>query len=247
MVVNELLKLGISKKEAEVYLAALQLGESTVQQIAKKAEINRTTAYTHIKNLIARGLINTNEKFGRQVYVAEKPEKLHLYYDRLFQEVKSKREVVDNVLPQLELLYSLAANKPSVRLFAKSEFQELKNAIVKKRAESIQCVFNYEKFKNDIDPAHMHNLLESTGKLQEIYIAKEKKIDKRMQKFLADPKYEIRFLPQGKYDFNCEIVCLDDAVVISRGQDVLWIKDELFCETMKLFFSVIWQIAEKIS
>jgi sugar-specific transcriptional regulator TrmB len=36
MVVNELLNLGLSQKEAEVYLAALQLGSASVQKISDK-------------------------------------------------------------------------------------------------------------------------------------------------------------------------------------------------------------------
>ena len=66
---QELLAIGLSDKEADVYLAALQLGYSSVQEISQKANINRTTAYTHIKNLISRGLLNATEKNGKIFYL----------------------------------------------------------------------------------------------------------------------------------------------------------------------------------
>ena len=79
MVQKELINLGLTAKEADVYLATLQIGFATVQKIASKAEINRTTTYTHIRNLISRGLISTMEKNGKQYFVAEKPDKLKFF------------------------------------------------------------------------------------------------------------------------------------------------------------------------
>ena len=40
---KELQKIGLSEKEAKVYLAALELGQASVQNIARKAEVNRAT------------------------------------------------------------------------------------------------------------------------------------------------------------------------------------------------------------
>lgn len=40
---NKLKELGLADKEARVYLASLELGSDTVQNIAKKSGVNRAT------------------------------------------------------------------------------------------------------------------------------------------------------------------------------------------------------------
>lgn len=42
---EQLEKLGFSPKEADVYLALLELGTAVVSDVAKKANINRSTTY----------------------------------------------------------------------------------------------------------------------------------------------------------------------------------------------------------
>ena len=50
---KELEHLGLSDKEAKVYLAALEMGPSPVQDISHKAHVNRATTYVMIESLAA--------------------------------------------------------------------------------------------------------------------------------------------------------------------------------------------------
>ena len=52
---KELQDLGLSEKEAKVYLTALEMGAETAQNIAKKANVNRATTYVQIDSLKAKG------------------------------------------------------------------------------------------------------------------------------------------------------------------------------------------------
>jgi len=74
---RELEKLGLSDKEAAVYLASLELGPSPVQVISRKAEVNRATTYVMIEVLLQKGLMSTFDKGKKTMYTAEKPERLH--------------------------------------------------------------------------------------------------------------------------------------------------------------------------
>ena len=56
MTKEKLQKLGLSDKEASVYLAMLELGPSVVSDIAKKANINRSTVYVVLEFLKKRGI-----------------------------------------------------------------------------------------------------------------------------------------------------------------------------------------------
>jgi predicted DNA-binding transcriptional regulator len=49
-------KLGLNEKEAKVYLALLELGQDTVQNIAQRASITRPTTYNILDALVKKGL-----------------------------------------------------------------------------------------------------------------------------------------------------------------------------------------------
>ena len=65
MLKNNLIELGLSEKEASVYLASLELGASSVQKISQQAKINRATTYVIIESLSKKGLMSTMEKAGK--------------------------------------------------------------------------------------------------------------------------------------------------------------------------------------
>ncbi|MEI6144413.1 MAG: helix-turn-helix domain-containing protein, partial [Candidatus Berkelbacteria bacterium] len=68
--------LGFSENEAKVYLASLEMGVSSAQEIAKKADILRTTGYSVLEQLVVRGVIIKTKKNSVNRYFAESPESL---------------------------------------------------------------------------------------------------------------------------------------------------------------------------
>lgn len=77
MSLNQTLEaLGISKAGAQVYLSALELGESTIQPLAFHAHLPRTTVYQVLRELHERGLISYSQKGKRRTVLAEDPHTL---------------------------------------------------------------------------------------------------------------------------------------------------------------------------
>ena len=78
---KELEHLGLTEKESRVYLAALEMGPSPVQDISHKAHVNRATTYVMIESLSARGLMST---FQRQeaFLCRQSPERLMTIVER---------------------------------------------------------------------------------------------------------------------------------------------------------------------
>ncbi len=73
---ERLAAIGITGKEAKLYLAALETGEAPVHQIARQAGIGHTTAYDVLARLVENGLVTRHEKQGRIIVVPEPPEQL---------------------------------------------------------------------------------------------------------------------------------------------------------------------------
>ncbi|MEK7084503.1 MAG: helix-turn-helix domain-containing protein [Patescibacteria group bacterium] len=107
-------QLGLTEKEAKIYLAALELGADTVQNIAEKANIKRPTAYVVIDALVKKGFIAEQITDGGNVYIAEHPEKFA-------SAVESQQRTLQNTLPLLKALYNIEKNKPQVRVYEGKE------------------------------------------------------------------------------------------------------------------------------
>jgi sugar-specific transcriptional regulator TrmB len=99
--------IGLSKLEAGVYLAILQLGKSLPANLAKKAKIKRPTLYKVIPELKDLGLISETVIGKRKYIVAEDPQS---YLDRKNNELKD----FENSIPELRLLLNTATVKPKI-------------------------------------------------------------------------------------------------------------------------------------
>lgn len=107
-------KLDLTAQESRLYLAALELGVASVQQIAVKARIHRVAAYPHIESLRAKGLLEGEpKKYGKKIVAASPRRLVGLSVDmeenhhRLTQDIESH-------LPEFLALYK-SQGKPRVR------------------------------------------------------------------------------------------------------------------------------------
>jgi sugar-specific transcriptional regulator TrmB len=108
--------IGLSDKEARVYLAALELGPSTAQLLAAKATVNRPTAYIMIESLTKRGLMSSVQKGGKRFFSAAAPEQLLELTAAQRKDLQKKEDVAREILPDL-LRFASGKEKPSVRVF----------------------------------------------------------------------------------------------------------------------------------
>lgn len=109
-------KLNFSEKEAKIYLALLDLGKATASQIARRAGINRSTAYVVLDILANKGLVNILGKEPKQEYIAESPKKiLENIKEQIQKDQQSLREA-EKFLPELESLHNLD-NRPKVKFY----------------------------------------------------------------------------------------------------------------------------------
>jgi len=111
---STLQEIGLEEREIKVYLALLELDESTVLPIATKAGVKRTYTYDILSDLIKKGLVTYVEKNGRRRYIAEDPKQLDTM-------LKERLQRFHEVLPELKSLYNRNANKPKVRFFEGKE------------------------------------------------------------------------------------------------------------------------------
>lgn len=110
MLYEKLQKAGLTENEAKIYLAVLELGQTSVSRVARNAGVKRTTVYFSLESLIHKGLLTQIIKDGKKIIFAENPRSL----ERLMEE---KKERINKLLPTLMSFANLIDKKPAVQHF----------------------------------------------------------------------------------------------------------------------------------
>lgn len=128
--------LGLAAKEGDTYLAMLELGPSSVQDIAKKAGINRTTTYVMLEALKKHGLVSTYERGKKTVFAAENPQQLVEILTRQMNTIQAKKSRIEESLPRLLAIFNTIEDKPKVRfLEGEASYQEILQEIMRRQEE----------------------------------------------------------------------------------------------------------------
>ena len=121
MLERELQEIGLNEKEAKVYLATLELGQSVVQDIAKKAGVNRATTYFVIEALMKSGLMSSFHKGKKQFFIAADPDRLVEVLEQEKDLVEKREKNLKKLLPQLQSINNKQKDRPVVKYYEGKE------------------------------------------------------------------------------------------------------------------------------
>ncbi len=94
---EELQKVGLSPNEAKCYIALLNLGSASANEISRKSGIHRVAVYDAIRGLREKGLVSQIVKANKMLFEAASPEKIE-------EIIKEKEEQLENTRKQIPLL-----------------------------------------------------------------------------------------------------------------------------------------------
>jgi sugar-specific transcriptional regulator TrmB len=234
--------IGLNDKEARVYLACLELGSSAVAEIARRARINRVTAYDVLEKLMKKGMVNTFLKRGIRLYDATDPQMVAA-------EVKRRQRDFLKSIPDLRRLRGDTIH-PRIRYF---EGLDGVKAIYEDTLSSKTEILNYSNSKEIRD--HWPNY-------DEEYVAKRVKHKIYLRGVSPadehgawvhehDKEYfrEIRLVPWEQFTFTNEINIYDDKVAIISYKDKpligMIIESLEIANTQRDIFKMAWEFAEK--
>jgi HTH-type transcriptional regulator, sugar sensing transcriptional regulator len=124
--VNSLKNLGLNEKEAKIYLALLQMGESTAYTVAKHSGLKKPNTYVILENLIGRGIVHKVPRTNTKEFVAIAP-------DELIAVIKSKVESAEkDALPELKAISKGKEYKVNVSYYEGLDgVKEMYNKLIK--------------------------------------------------------------------------------------------------------------------
>ena len=138
----ELLKsLGFNDKTANIYLALLRLGPSSVRILAQKCNLNRGVVYDKLKWLQEKGLVNFYKKDSKQLFVAENPSKLHDLVKEKTKELEDYDRRLGKIVPELKSLYNKGGERPISSYYSKEKIKDILQDILTVCQESEEKMY----------------------------------------------------------------------------------------------------------
>jgi sugar-specific transcriptional regulator TrmB len=207
----------LSTEQSKVYLSALELGSDTVQHIAKKAGLPRSTTYLFIDDLKSKGLLSQTKRGNKTLIIAEPPAKLvELAQQKLVVSHEALKKI-QQTLPELQAIHNTRQNKPIVRYF--EGFVGIKTILeesLKAREILILCSGYQEPLDEQITNFLNNDYFPSTSqkgiKIREI-ITKHPEWKKYVDKF-NDEDHQIKVSDQIPMDNHIDKLIFADIVTI---------------------------------
>lgn len=248
---NELIKeleaIGLSEKEARVYLTVLEVGQATVQEIGKKADVNRATTYVILDSLMAKGLIATFGEGKKSLYIAEAPHGLNNIIREQEEELEKRDAQLDLLMPELHSLYNLHPNKPAVKFYEGKE--GLKEMLKERRKDSpkskVRVFYPVKQVKSMFSQSETEELrgkrVDSGVEMKSINCDPE-------NLGMPPPKRVERRKTPSDINFTSDIEVWDDKVLIASLEGHISgviIQNKLIAQTIASIFELAFEGAEK--
>ncbi len=115
--IAQLSSLGLSEKEAKLYLTLLEVGPNPVSAVARKANITRTTAYAALESLKSRGLVSIIESKGIQQFSPVGPRKLEEFAKKEAEKADKNYQSIKLIVPDLKKLTGDLVLAPKVKYY----------------------------------------------------------------------------------------------------------------------------------
>jgi HTH-type transcriptional regulator, sugar sensing transcriptional regulator len=232
-----LIEAGLHEKEAQIYFAGIELGESSILQLAEQAGIKRPTAYEIMEELEKKGLFSVSPRGKKRLFLAENPE-------HVLAILKAREKSFIEALPELQMLYHTGGNKPKVRFY---EGVEGLKAMYWDTLESKETILVY------------NNITEMWGAIPKDF--KKTYVKERVRRKIFDrcicsataetmeyskkDKEELRemvFVPKDRFNFKNEINIYNDKVAIFSFPEKIGviIESKKIAETQKMIFQLAW-------
>ena len=206
--VKDLISIGLEEKEAAVYLACLELGPSSVWDIARKSAIKRPTCYVILDSMIDKGIAHKVENQRKTKYFVQSPKELLSTFER-------RKAAFTEKLGQFQALASKSADKPKVRLYEGTEGIEQVYELTLNQPEkseiliygTVAVMHKYEKFIEKYLARRVNRGIRARVILPDnednrLIVARDK-----------DELRTTRFLPAEKFDQRTEVNILPESII----------------------------------
>lgn len=246
---EQLQKLGLSEKEASVYLASLELGAGTAQELAQKTGLRRPTVYFTIEQLKKRGLMSSFEKGKKTFFASESPENLAVFLGTQEKKIEEARSVLHTLLPELALMFDVTGERPRVRFFeGKEGLKAMQEDFLRTKEKNLVSMYSFSDYHNIFTPEERRAYREKRAKKNIFARGIYTRIEGPLKTGELPPASELRWVPGGKFPFTSDITIYEHKVAAAslKGRNVgVIIESQEIANTLRAVFELAWNAAEE--
>ena len=240
---SETLKeLGLEAKEIAIYLALLELGETTVLNIANKSGVKRPTAYLILQSLERRGFVSRVARGKKIFFIPQHPKKLVTEAELRLKELKE-------LIPQLESVFHKGGDRPRVMIYEGKENLDraYDEAFVTKGEINFIDThkLSYEVFPRTFKKFEYVNL-SSEFRVRELVDESEE--SKKFIEGVRGPYYEAKFIPKEMLPFEMDIGIFGNRTLITSVKKEYFtvaIESEEITRAFRTIFEVMWKTVKE--
>ena len=206
--------VGLSEKEARVYLSLLKVDKAQAVLLARKVSMKQPTVYVILDSLNRKNLVREVQVGKRRFYTAESPDVLRRLVEKEKDEAHAKLKRTEDIIAELKTVDRETGVRPVVR------FYEGKDAVKHSFDEYVtqkdySTGLDYEVYSFDLlsklfDKKGLLEIenkrIENNIRFRAIYSGADKVLD-RSSKLQENIKID-----QGRFPIECDIGIFNDEV-----------------------------------
>lgn len=243
---EKLIKLGLSKNEANIYLFLLKNPNITTGLIIKETGISNSRVYESLNSLISKGLVTYTIQKDGKYFNASPPEKF-------LEKEEERKKQIEELVPELKKLKTEKEFRTNTAVF--EGFEGFKTAFKKiiddcPKEETIHILgFSEQPYATESLRIFLTNMnLKSAQKKHKLKILLDNSVKETLGKDREKEKNtEVKYMPKG-YISPSAIDVFEDYVYIFLWEEkpfVFMIKNERIAGSFKQYFNFLWKIAKK--
>ena len=233
---------GLSGNEVKVYYTLLNLGSALAGEITKKSGVNRTNVYDALNRLIERGLVSFVIKANRKYFEAAPPERIIRYLEEKQKDIQSKKNQVQNILPDLEKRRKLSKEPQEATIYTgRRGLKSVAEEVLKTKKEML--AFGAEGKFVKLFTHYAEQWHTRRGKLKIpvkiIYNEKIRKTKSKAKFPILQMKFNatIHDTPSTTWIFGDKVAI----IVWSEQPVVTLIRSKEVAKSYKQFFDILWR------
>jgi sugar-specific transcriptional regulator TrmB len=233
---KDLKRLGLSDREAKIYLELLKIGQAGAYALAKRIGIERTVTYNTLSKLVEKGLVSHVKTEGIRLFKAANPE-------NLLKSIQEKEKEAKEIVSKLKEIQITSPSKSGVEIYEGKE--GLKALYQKILGGKEKIVFVLGGTGKSIDilkyeaPHIAKDLIKKKINVKILAESKAKQYSLEKEPY----KYEVKYLPKD-YNIKATTMIWGNYVSIHMLYEkpfIVIIEDKEMAESYRNLFKLLWR------
>lgn len=246
--ITTLKNFGLTEDETQLYLAGLKTGEASMSQIAKVADINRSTAYLVAQNLEKKGLMGSFKMKKGLRFVATNPKR--------FQKIAQQQaKDIENIVPELNAFVKSNIIQPEVQTFKGIDgYYSTFDEPLKYKNIEVRAIGTLKKVREIISQKYDEEYFVPTRLKRNIHFKaiyfEDEVTDMDLSQEDEDQKRRIKFFPKKYYNPVFSMIFKNTVTIFTSKKELISLKitSPEIAKSEKARFDMMWDLLpEEIS